>query len=225
MIRPSLGNVRDVASHKVTVFTRGGPAFGDEDAYVEKRALHGRCGRGFNTTAASRANFIFNLSADTRRAARGVAGSRGAAATTVAMVWLSAQGCGSPAESRSAGKATSQDAALVLREVNLGVIPRSGGRAIVARLANPTSRTVEWSAFRTSCDCVSVIADRNVLRPNDDVLAMVSFDGRERPSFVGNLAIEVTAVDSNDAKAFRFDVLAEVVPEDELAFCNGCTQD
>ncbi len=65
---------------------------------------------------------------------------------------------------------------------------------------------MRWTALRTSCDCLSVVAARNSLEPSDDVLAKISYDGSERPEFVGNVAIEVTAVAPDGTEVFRFDV-------------------
>ncbi|MGH7134139.1 MAG: hypothetical protein ACREHD_00275 [Pirellulales bacterium] len=63
------------------------------------------------------------------------------------------------------------------------------------------------------------MASNNAIDPRDDVLARVSLDVGDRRQFVGNLALEVTAASPDGTDAFRFNVLAEVVPEEELAFC------
>jgi hypothetical protein len=52
------------------------------------------------------------------------------------------------------------------------------------------------------------------------MLARISFDRGERRDFVGNLAVEVTACSETGADILRFNILAEVVSEDELAFCD-----
>lgn len=58
-----------------------------------------------------------------------------------------------------------------------------------------------------------------MLAPGDNMLAKISYDGSERPGFVGNLAVEVTALASDHTEILRFSVLAEIVPEGEVAFC------
>ena len=63
------------------------------------------------------------------------------------------------------------------------------------------------------------MAGKNTLDPSDDAFAKFRFDGRDSPQFVGSLALEVRALRSDGGEAFRFTVLAEIVPEDELAFC------
>ena len=143
------------------------------------------------------------------------------AGAAFALLWLSTQGCGRWGDSGNSGGGISRadKFPLVLREVNLGVVPRAGRREIIARLANPTDWLLRWAVLRTSCPCLSVTAGKNELDPIDDVLARICFDAREQPAFSGNLAVEVTAVGSDGTEVFRFDVLAEIVPEDELAFC------
>lgn len=149
--------------------------------------------------------------------------------TAATIFWVCAQGCGDGYDSRRTGgspapardaSGPSSGAPLALGDVILGVMPRSGRREFIARLTNPTNRTVRWSALRTSCDCVSVIASKSVLKPRDDMLARISFDRGERRDFVGNLAVEVTACSETGADILRFNILAEVVSEDELAFCD-----
>lgn len=140
------------------------------------------------------------------------------------LMCLCALGCGSGGDLASIGSAptpltAARRAPLLLPEVRLGVIPRAGKREFIARLSNPTGRSLRWAVLRTSCTCLSVIAGKNTLEPSDDVLASVSFDGGERSEFVGNVAIEVTALGLDGAEVFRFDVLVEIVPEDEVAFC------
>lgn len=111
----------------------------------------------------------------------------------------------------------------VFRDVNLGILRRAPRREMVIRLANRTRRPVPCTELRTSCGCLSVVANKTSIDPSDDALAMVRLDLADRPGFVGNLAVEATAVDSDGAESFRFNVLAEVVPEDDLAFCAEAT--
>lgn len=136
------------------------------------------------------------------------------------MLLLAGHGCGAAGDSRHDGSspASAYSARLSLRDVNLGVVPRGGRREIFMRLANPTAQVLRWSKLRTTCPCLSVVVDKNALEPSGDAFAKVSLDSSKQPQFVGNLSIEVTAIGSDGAEVFRFDVRAEVVPEDELAF-------
>lgn len=156
-------------------------------------------------------------------ARRGLA--RGACRVAARLLWTCTLGCGGSRDSGSIAHAptpaaTARNASLVLPEVNLGVVERGGKRELVTRLSNPTDRSMQWTALRTSCDCLSVIAAKNSLEPSDDVFAKISYDGGERPEFVGNLAVAVTALAPDGAEVFRFDVRAQIVPEEELAFCD-----
>lgn len=142
-------------------------------------------------------------------------------AAAAAMLALSTQGCGGSPGSGAGDDAPpiADSSPLVLRQVNLGVVPRAGRQEVIARLANPTDRSVRWSALGTTCECLSVIVQKEALEPCDDMLVKICLDLRETPEFVGNLAVEVTALGPDGADAFRFDVLGQVVPEGELAFC------
>ncbi|MGH7192759.1 MAG: hypothetical protein ACREJM_04395, partial [Candidatus Saccharimonadales bacterium] len=60
--------------------------------------------------------------------------------------------------------------------------------------------------------------------PREDILAAVGLDLGERAAFLGNLAVEVTAEAPDGSETFRFNVLAQVVPESELAFCAEAPQ-
>lgn len=144
---------------------------------------------------------------------------------------LCAPGCGgiigseaAPAAPARAEMVPPRSAPLSLPEVKLGVIARAGERRFVTRLINPTGNPLRWAKLRTSCDCVSVIESGKSLEPSDDVLAKISFDGSGRPEFIGSLTIEVTALAPDDTEVFRFNVSAEIVPEDELAFADEETQ-
>jgi hypothetical protein len=136
------------------------------------------------------------------------------------MLWFALQGCDHDPDLPAGARApeAADTAPLLLPEVNVGVIPRGGRREFVARLTNPSNRTVRWSVLRTSCKCLSVIAGKNWLDPSDDVLARISLHAPDEARFVGNLAIEVTALSPDGTEVVRFNVLAEVVPEHELAF-------
>jgi len=146
---------------------------------------------------------------------------------TLAMLSLCGKGCSERRDSRAGIIAATpaesvltskENLPLVFREVTLGVIPRAGSRETVTRLTNPTNRTIRWSKLRTSCGCLSVVSSTNVIAPREDAFAKICLDVGEEPEFVGSLALEVTAVGSDGADAFRFDVRAEVVPETELTF-------
>lgn len=137
-----------------------------------------------------------------------------------AVAWFCAYGCDYQSDPGAGGRLpiTSANAPLVLREVNLGVIPRAGRAVAVTRLVNPTGQPLSWSSLGASCPCVSVVAHSNELQAHDDTFAKIFFDGSESPRFLGSVAVEVRALASDGAEVFRFDVRGEVVPEDELAF-------
>lgn len=138
---------------------------------------------------------------------------------TAALLCGCIHGCVRTHDPPSASDAATGTAARVFRDVNLGVIGRAARREMVIRLANGSHSSVRCGEFRTSCDCLSVVANKASIDPSDDALATLRLDLASRPEFVGHLAVEVTAAADDSAEAIRFNVLAEVVPEGELAFC------
>lgn len=147
--------------------------------------------------------------------------------SVVQLLLLMVHGCGGTHASRVEGDRAASVASvqgatvstpLLLHEISLGVVPRGGRREFIARLANTTKVPVRWTALRTSCDCLTIVASKSGLDPGDDMLARICLNAETRAEFVGNLAVEVTALAKSGAEVLRFNVLAQVVPESEITF-------
>jgi hypothetical protein len=96
--------------------------------------------------------------------------------------------------------------------IDLGVVQQGESKVHRCWLVNETKSPFIIEKLKSSCVCVSVIADDQIVSPQQRTLLTVRFDGGVEEDFLGSLGVLVKAVNAEGNKIGELIVLVEVVP-------------
>lgn len=96
-------------------------------------------------------------------------------------------------------------------ELDFG-IRRAGGRYLATvSLHNPTATAVEVGQVWTSCGCFRLELNQKAVGPGERIVAEVTVDLTDDPTFTGLLRFQATGIDEQGAVAFVVHACAQVV--------------
>jgi hypothetical protein len=90
-------------------------------------------------------------------------------------------------------------------ELDFGVLPRGGVKAVTFSIPNPEANLVEPAPATSSCDCFTVVLQSKTFQAGEDITGMGKIDFTADPEFTGRLRI--TAV----LHSIRGSTIAEIV--------------
>lgn len=98
-----------------------------------------------------------------------------------------------------------------VEKLDLGTLPRGGKRETTVRLKNNGATEVRLGEVRTSCECLEVVVDSQLVRPRETVIATVKVDFTTTPKFSGTLQLQAEGrAKQHDASGFVLLVNVEV---------------
>ncbi len=100
----------------------------------------------------------------------------------------------------------------VLAEIALGSAAQGGETQQAFRCINDSGEFMEVVAIEPNCSCVSVSLEQSGIAPGQFLGGTVKLDLRQKPEFVGDLAIEARGLTRQGRVAFLLEIRATVYP-------------
>jgi hypothetical protein len=125
--------------------------------------------------------------------------------------WLAALGCStSPAMDRSmtSGIAIHPGGSPV--EIIVGDIPQAGSASVPVGFTNRMRRRIDVAKVDISCECITIEGLARDLSAGERTQAMLKVDLGSKPSFIGDLAGEISGMDQTGRTLFQIVVRAHV---------------
>ncbi len=89
-------------------------------------------------------------------------------------------------------------------ELDFGTLPQGGKGALTFTLKNTSASVVEVARIESSCPCLAVELEKNILGPGEEAAATARVDLASEPNFRGAVRLEATGLTGTaGVKAFR----------------------
>jgi hypothetical protein len=105
----------------------------------------------------------------------------------------------------------------IFAEIDLGDIAQGGQKQQRFQCRNDSGAFVEVAAIETSCPCASIRLERSKVLAGEYLAGNVTLDLRQKPGFVGDLAIEAKGLTRRGRVAFVLLIRARVYPASQAA--------